>query len=150
MAGRFYDARMRALDAIEAPQVILRAHRAMSENRQSRPGSWVWQEYDCPPPVPVCNNCSRSASEFPRATGRESLRAATEGREPRPHFSRDMRSSTPMTAAYRVTSCLGSPALKAHSSRHSTGTSLLAPIRFRSPSPLRYSVLPKFRSRFYK
>merc|ERR1712181_40009 len=52
---------------------------------------------------------------------------------------------------YRVTSSLGSPYTGGY--RYAYGTtsnsSLLAPARYRTPSPVRYSVQPRFRSRFY-
>jgi len=53
---------------------------------------------------------------------------------------------------YRVTSSLGSPYTGGYRYAYGTtssSTNLLAPTRYRTPSPVRYSVQPRFRSRFY-
>merc|ERR1712192_271282 len=53
---------------------------------------------------------------------------------------------------YRVTSSLGSPYVGGYGYAYGTtsNSSLLAPARYRTPSPVRYSVQPRFRSRFYQ
>merc|ERR1712192_77734 len=52
---------------------------------------------------------------------------------------------------YRVTSSLGSRYIGGYSYAYGTtsNSSLFAPARYRTPSPVRYSVQPRFRSRFY-
>merc|ERR1712156_437627 len=52
---------------------------------------------------------------------------------------------------YRVTNSLGSPYTGGYTYSYGTtsNSSLLTPSRYRTPSPVRYSVQPRFRSRFY-
>merc|ERR1712156_757530 len=52
---------------------------------------------------------------------------------------------------YKLSNSLGSPYTGGYTYSYGTtsNSSLLTPSRYRTPSPVRYSVQPRFRSRFY-
>merc|ERR1712012_361607 len=83
----------------------------------------------------VCNNC---------AVVRDSY-------SPVPNLTSYPSAIGTHNQGYRVTNSLGSPYTGGYTYSYGTtsNSSLLTPSRYRTPSPVRYSVQPRFRSRFY-
>merc|ERR1712037_757548 len=94
------------------------------------------------------------ASRGPRARS-ESATVVRDTYSPVPNLTSYPSAIGTQGQGYRVTSSLGSPYTGGFRYAYGTTTSnsslnLLAPAGYRTPSPVRYSVQPRFRSRFYR
>merc|ERR1712107_467315 len=128
MTSRHYSARLRAMEASRGPRARSEVHSndkvpLYLDGTYGRSATVVRDTYS---PIP-------NLASYPSAIG-------TQGQGYRVTSSLGRIFLSPYTGGYRY----------AYGSTTSNSSlNLLAPARYRTPSPVRYSVQPRFRSRFY-
>merc|ERR1712080_60092 len=152
MAGRYYEARLRAMEASTAM-----APRARSECPRGRNPGFGSPDYRSSSIEINTGRLSKrvisvtslhSNDRVPLYLGGDFSREATVVRD---SYSPCPSSIGTRPQSYRVASSHGSPYVGCYRYQYGIGAHKPppAPTRVRSPSPVRYSVQPRFRSRFY-